>query len=222
MTFETTWMSGTPIFHNLSNQKYILLILQPLFEEANRVRRTLVSMCRYLDGAGLGVAIPDLPGMGENPLPASHISLAQILDGTTLLADALTKEGKSLFTVGFRAGCLFDSIAPSKAAWRFAPEPGDRLVRTMMRTEIPEESNDHIVFAQGQKVSRALLAELSVTEMPPLPKLRTLRLVTDKAAADRHVNASPLWRHAEPGEDPGLAKLLADDLIDWVQTCAVS
>jgi hypothetical protein len=215
-------MSGTPVFHNLSDQPHIILVLQPLFEEANRVRRTLVQVCRHLGDANIGVAVPDLPAMGEHELSAENVSLAQMTDCVETLAATLTREGTPLISAGLRAGCLFDKIPSANAAWRFAPETGDRLVRTMMRTESPEDSDESHAFVQGQKVSRAFLSELSAIGLAELPKLRALRLATDRAPADLHVDASPLWRHAEPGEDAALAKLLANDLIEWVKTCAAS
>lgn len=215
-------MSGAPVFHNLSDQRQIILILQPLFEEANRVRRTLAQICRFLDSAGLGVALPDLPGMGEHDRSAGDARFSEMKACVTTLASSLTRQGTSIFTAGFRAGCLFDSASTFAGAWRFAPEPGDRLVRTMLRTESPDDSNDSQVFVQGQAVSRTLLSELSVAGIDDLPKVRTIRIATDRAPADLHIDASPLWRHAEPGEDPILARRLADDLIDWVKSCAAS
>jgi hypothetical protein len=51
------------------------------------------------------------------------------------------------------------------------------------------------------------------------PPLRTVRLDTDPKPADRHVPGIPLWRRAEPDNDPALAALLADDIADWIATC---
>ena len=49
---------------------------------------------------------------------------------------------------------------------------------------------------------------------------RTVRLVGDPRPADRAIEASPLWRRAEPGNDLALAALLADDIAEWVAHCA--
>lgn len=222
MTFQTEWMAGGPVFHNISDQSIIIMILQPLFEEANRVRRTLAQMCRHIEDHGIGVAVPDLPGMGEHQKAAADATFAQMTNSVENLADHLSNRSHGLFTAGFRAGCLFDDITRSNGTWRFSPEAGDRLVRTMMRTETPEDSDESVAFVQGQHVSRALLADLSIASLCEPAMLRTVRLSTDRAPADLYVDASPLWRHAEPGEDPMLAKLLANDLIHWVRTCAAS
>ena len=49
--------------------------------------------------------------------------------------------------------------------------------------------------------------------------LRTVRLDTDPKPADRHVPGTPLWRRAEPDNDPALAAILADDIADWIAAC---
>ena len=222
MTFETRWLAGLPAFSNLADQRFIVLILQPLFEEANRMRRTLALMARALDRHGGGVVMADLPGMGEHPLGANQVGISDIGTASNLLCDALTSQGCPVVVAGFRAACLFDSLPGASANWRFAPDPGDRLVRTLLRTEMPEESTETHTFINGQLVSRAFLDDMARLPLPNPARLRTLRLATDRAEADHHVEASPLWRHAEPGEDPALAELLAGDILNWAVTCGIS
>lgn len=222
MSLEIRWLAGLPILENSLDQRLIFLILQPLFEEANRMRRTLALMARALDRRGIGIVLPDLPGMGEHPLSGVRVRASDIETAMATLIDALSLDKRPILVAGFRAGCLFDAIPGTAAHWRFAPEPGHRLVRTLMRTEAPEESSPTHAFVNGQLVSRAFLDDLSQRPLPDPARLRTLRLSTDKAEADRHVEASPLWRHAEPGEDPVLAELLAEDLLMWATTCGIS
>ncbi len=222
MSFETRCLAGLPAFNNLLDQRFIVLILQPLFEEANRMRRTLALMARALDRNAVGVVMPDLPGMGEHPVGADKLEISVIEASLKSLIDALATDGRPVLVAGFRAACLFDTLPGAAANWRFAPEPGDRLVRTLMRTVMPEDSSDMQAFVNGQLVSRAFLDDMASLLQPHPAKLRTLRLSTDRAEADRHVEASPLWRHAEPGEDPALAALLAEDIRTWVETCGIS
>lgn len=222
MNFETRWLAGLPAFSNLADQRFIVLILQPLFEEANRMRRTLALMARTLDRQGVGVVMADLPGMGEHPLGANQVGISDIETASNLLCDALTSQGRPVLVAGFRAACLFDSLPGASANWRFSPEPGDRLVRTLLRTEMPEETTETHAFINGQLVSRAFLDDMARLPLPNPARLRTLRLATDRAEADHHVEASPLWRHAEPGEDPSLAELLAEDILNWSLTCGIS
>lgn len=222
MSFETRCLAGLPAFNNLLDQRFIVLILQPLFEEANRMRRTLALMARALDRNAVGVVMPDLPGMGEHAVGAEQVGIRDVDTALKSLIDALATDGRPVLVAGFRAACLFDTLPGAAANWRFAPEPGDRLVRTLMRTETPEDSSDTQAFVNGQLVSRTLLDDLSRITLHDPQRLRTLRLSTDRAAADRHVEASPLWRHAEPGEDPALAKLFAEDIRNWAETCGIS
>lgn len=186
------------------------------------MRRTLALTARVLHRHGVGVALPDLPGMGEHPMGTGDVRSTDVEAALASLGEALTQDQRPLLVASFRAACLFDDLAKASANWRFAPEPGDRLVRTLMRTEMPDESTATHAFVNGQPVSRAFLNDLSAHPLPDLPRVRTLRLSTDKTEADRHVEASPLWRHAEPGEDPALAELLADDILNWAQACGNS
>jgi hypothetical protein len=179
-------------------------------------------MARALDHNAVGLVMPDLPGMGEHPVSADQVDISVIEASLKSLTDALATDVRPVLVASFRAGCLFDTFPGAAANWRFSPEPGDRLVRTLMRTETPEESNKTHALVNGQLVSRTLLNDLSRITLPDPHRLRTLRLSTDRAEADRHIEASPLWRHAEPGEDPALAALLAEDIRNWAETCGIS
>ena len=33
------------------------------------------------------------------------------------------------------------------------------------------------------------------------------------------IDAAPLWRRAEPGDDPTLVQRLADDIAGWIAAC---
>ena len=43
-----------------------LLVIPPLFEEANKLRHQLVEVLRRLDASGIDSFIPDLPGCNES------------------------------------------------------------------------------------------------------------------------------------------------------------
>ena len=43
-----------------------------------------------------------------------------------------------------------------------------------------------------------------------------VRLESDPRAADRKLPGSALWRAAEPGVDPALQALIADDVARWI------
>jgi hypothetical protein len=50
--------------------------------------------------------------------------------------------------------------------------------------------------------------------------LRTVRLATDRAEADRRIDGLALWRRSEPGSSSELAEVLAADLHAWSRACA--
>src|SRR3546814_309386 len=54
-----------------------VLIVPPLFEEANRTRRTLVLAMRALAAEGLSALLPDLPGQNESPIPLVEADLTR-------------------------------------------------------------------------------------------------------------------------------------------------
>ena len=47
----------------------------PLFEEANRTRRTLVLAMRALAADGFAAVLPDLPGQNESLVPLADVDL---------------------------------------------------------------------------------------------------------------------------------------------------
>ena len=72
----------------------------------------------------------------------------------------------------------------------------------------------------GNVVADQMLDQLSEAEPVTTGPLRIVRLATEAQPADRKVEAAPLWRRAEPDNDPALAELLADDICDWIALCA--
>ncbi|MCU6455443.1 hypothetical protein LPN01_15280, partial [Sphingomonas sp. A2-49] len=62
------------------------------------------------------------------------------------------------------------------------------------------------------------LAGMTPFDQPGIPR-RVVRLAGDPRAADRAINAAPLWRRSEPGNDPALAETLADDIAAWIAAC---
>ena len=50
--------------------------------------------------------------------------------------------------------------------------------------------------------------------------LRTVRLNSDAAEADAKLAGTPLWRRAEPGDDPELAAAMVADIAWWMSQCA--
>lgn len=184
----------------------VVIAALPLLEEANRTRAFVVSMLRYLAERGIGAVLPDLPGQGESLVPTSSMTL------TDLRAAYAAASPRGALSIAIRSGALIDgSVA---ARWHLAPQTGPELARELHRLTIAGGRDD----VAGNVVSTRLRAELAedVADRPS----RTVRLTGDARPAERYVDAAPLWRRAEPGNDLELAAVLADDIASWAATCA--
>ncbi len=175
----------------------------PLLEEWNRTRAFVVTLLRALAARGIAGALPDMPGHGE--------SLASLPDLPSLqeaMTAAMASVGRVTVALGLRSGALLDATAPYRSRWHLAPVDGTSLCRDVERVRLAGGTAADPAFLRS--VEGAMLANGA----------RVVRLATDPRPADRHVEGVALWRRAEPGNDPALAALLADDIADWLATCA--
>lgn len=188
-----------------------ILVIEPLFEEANRCRRLIAQFMRALDTQGVGSAIATLPGCGESVTLIEGVAFA---DWTKAVADTVNFGGFQAIA-SFRGGALLESGA-SIPVWRFAPETGARMARDLERTRLAGTSN---LYA-GHRLSDTFLADLRAANPPPQSRLRTVRLDSDAAEADAKIVGTPLWRRAEPDENPAMSHALAEDIANWLTSCA--
>lgn len=181
------------------------------------MRRIIVQVMRILEAEGVGATLPDLPAMGESIEPLADVTVQAWR--SAIAAWAAETPG---FTVSaaFRGGALIDDAAGCNAAWRCAPETGQRIIRDLARASIVEDS-DAIILA-GNRISRSLHAELGAATPAPIQRLRTVRLLTDAAPADGQIAGSPVWRRSEPGDDDALVAAIGKDLSAWAKQCAAS
>jgi hypothetical protein len=170
----------------------VVVAALPLFEEANRTRTFVVTILRALAERGIASALPDLPGTGESVVPTDRIRLAD------LRAAFATVPGDYVLAV--RSGALLDTGARN-ARWHLAPQSGADLSRELTRIRAMGDGSDF----GGNAIPEAFLAELA-----------------DAAPAEAEIASrpiAPLWRRAEPDNDPALAALLAGDIAAWVRSC---
>ena len=107
-----------------------LLVIPPLFDEANKLRRQLAEVMRRLDHAGIDCFLPDLPGCNESPRPLRE----QTLQGWRHTATAAAEHFRATHVLAVRAGAI---IAPSSLpGWRYAPVGGASILRTLLRARI--------------------------------------------------------------------------------------
>ncbi|WP_194953546.1 alpha/beta hydrolase family protein [Sphingopyxis solisilvae] len=207
-----------------------ILFVPPLFDEANRSRRTLVLAMRALAADGFTTLLPDLPGQNESLIPLEQVDLAS---WQSALADVAAPIDGPLIIAALRGGALIDHQANAAAWWRLAPVGGASLLRTLMRARVAADreagltsSLDSLqaeaatapLLLAGNKLSPAMIAQLGGAEVQTVAPLRT---VTLGSGADA-IAGTPLWLRAEPGEDAAMAKAIAADIAAWSTTCGIS
>lgn len=208
----------------------VVVVALPLFEEANRTRAFAVTVLRALAEHGIAGALPDLPGQGESLLPTHQTDLAKLRTG---FAAAATGLGASVFTLAIRSGALLDGDAMAAARYHLSPMNGADLRRELVRARQAssreageafdpaslDTATDPVELA-GNLIAPAFLADLG-TATPSTEAVRTVRLETEARPADAKLPGSPLWRRAEPDNDLAFAQAVADDIAQWIATCAV-
>ena len=205
-----------------------ILIVPPLFDEANRMRRTLVLTMRALAALGVASALPDLPGQNDSLVPTEEATLAGWREA---LRDFAVTEEPPLVVASWRGGALIDdAVAGAAGYWRMAPVGGASLVKTMIRTRIAGEKeagrsvDGEAVRASaavgpvelaGNFLNAAMLAELEAAIPAEIASLRQLAV----GSGEGKLPGSALWLRAEPGEDAAMARAMAADIRDWAMTC---
>jgi hypothetical protein len=206
----------------------VVIVTLPLFEEANRTRTFALGLMRRLAALGIASALPDLPGQGESAVATEHAMLAGWR--AAFAAAAVHLGDRPVFAVAMRGGALIDHDAPVAGRWHFAPAQGAALIRELFRTQALSGVQIDIdltdasdlaapVLIAGNRVARPLLRDLNAASPVRDGGVRVVRLTTDPAVADLKVYGAPLWRQAEPGDDPALADLLAADIAEWIAQC---
>ncbi len=200
-----TLPGGEPILHYGAADGPQLLVLQPLFEEMNRCRALIATLCRDLATRGIGCWLPDLPGCGESARALATVGWG---DWTGATADAralIVQETGSpaLGSVAIRGGALLDAPAPRR--WRLSPVAGASLVTDLRRSGL--------LASGAYALAEALSGPLCAAE--PDGEARVARLAGDERPCDVRVDGPMLWRRPEPLSAPDLAALLAEDIDAW-------
>ena len=204
-----------------------ILIVPPLFEEANRTRRTLVLAMRALAASGFAAVLPDLAGQNDSLVALDEVDLARwqgALAGTAAEIDG------PVIVASVRGGALIDHKAKAAAWWRLAPVGGASLLRTLMRARVAADreagvnssleslqsaAQSESVLLAGNMLSPAMVTQLGAAEAQPVEPLRSISLGADGVAG------TPLWLRAEPGEDAAMAYAIAADIAAWSKTCGI-
>lgn len=191
-----------------------LLVIPPLFDEANKFRHQLFEIMRRLDARGIDCFLPDLPGCNESLAPLDKQSLAHWRASVAAAATHFSAIG--IFAV--RSGCWL--VPDEGAGWLYAPVKPQQLLRNMLRARIlsakeagreersvslMETARANGIELAGWPLGPQLVTELEGTQFTASPGYT----VIDQA----DVGGTPLWLRAENDYDPGQATAVAE-LID--------
>lgn len=209
-----------------------VLILPPLFEEANRMRFVLAGVMRALeeaardDGFSFATVQPDLPGTGESTVATVD---ARFDDWAAAVAAVAATLPRPVLTLAVRGGALLDQYAGADARWRLAPESGARLLRDMLRAtalsssekvgDIEHRARSTPTLLAGNMIHPDLYASLDDALPDVGANVRTASL-DDQTAHDVKIDGTLIWRRVEPGSDPRLVRGIADDVFGWMKQCA--
>jgi hypothetical protein len=184
-----------------------LLILPPLFDEANKTRHLLAEVMRRLDGAGIDCFLPDLPGCNESLAPLE----TQTLAGWRAATVAAGEHFGCTHVLTVRAGAL---MAPELPGWRYAAQSGPGVLRAMLRARViasreagTDESSEKLLQQAREHGLELAGYRLGATLIGELLNADSSADLTDIAQGD--VGGSGLWLRAEPGFDADQADALA-------------
>lgn len=199
-----------------------VLLTLPLLDEANRTRAFANGVLRALAERGIAGVLPELPGAGESLVPTAAATLTAMRRAHAALTRRL---GDRVYAASIRSGALIDAASPVAARWHLAPATGADVIRDLLRLDgaggglydrdlLLAETKP--VSIAGSSLSPALIAEIAAATPA---QARVVRLESDPRPADRKLDGSPLWRRAEPGDDPAFAVAVADDIAGWIAAC---
>lgn len=187
-----------------------LLVIPPLFDEHNKLRRQLVEVMHRLDLSGIDSVLPDLPGWNESRAPLGE----QSLESWRSAVKAAVAHFKPTRYLAVRAGALLVPIGVP--GWDYAPVGGKQVLRGMVRARIiaskeagREETSDELmamarnvgIELAGWHLGPDLVRQLEDAE----PMESPIRSRIDQGT----VGGKPLWLRAEPDEDPEQADAIA-------------
>ncbi|APG63647.1 hypothetical protein LPB140_06190 [Sphingorhabdus lutea] len=192
-----------------------ILIIPPLFDEMNRMRRFICQFMTSSISFQLGSTVLDLPGCNESLQLLANQDLEIWQQAVAVAATRF----QATHILSFRGGTLIDHV-PNLPIFRVAPCKGRSLLSTLMRTEIITQkemgnivNSDHY-FAQsklgpiclaGNMLGTNMVNALQNAQPHNAPHVHTIKI----GNGDNMISGSALWLRAEPGEDEHMANMLA-------------
>lgn len=198
-----------------------ILIVPPLFDEMNRVRRMLVETMRALALRGVRTYLPDLPGCNESLADVSTQTLADWQHAVGAAAMQLD----ATHIASLRGGTLIDH-QPVLPHWRLAPVKGSSILKTMLRTRIAADKEAGILTTIDALMAQAVSGPLALSGyqlgsamLASLERAEPVAIAACHDAALADVGGSSLWLRAEPQDDAEMSASLAAELDRWSASC---
>lgn len=204
-----------------------VMIVPPLFDEMNRMRKMLVDVMRSLETMDIGSFLPDLPGSNESLIALEQITMSDWQNAV----QACARQHEISHVASFRGGALVVAGMQTASHWIFSPVKGATILRTMMRTRVAADREAGLTTSLADLTAQAktgsielagnilgseLFAQLNAAEIPDMKDQRIIRLESDGKPADAQIPGSALWLRAEPDDDPAMSKAIARDIAGWI------
>ena len=204
-----------------------VLLVPPLFDEMNRMRRMLVDVMHALEDLDTAGFLPDLPGTNESLVALEQVHLA---DWRNAL-QACARQHHISHIASFRGGALAVAELQTARHWIFSPVKGATILRTMMRTRVAADRESGLSTSLADLTAEAetgplelagnilgsdLFAQLNAADIPEMDNQRIVRLESDGKPADGHIPGSSLWLRAEPDDDRAMSSAIARDIAGWM------
>jgi hypothetical protein len=187
-----------------------VLVIPPLFDEANKFRHQIFEIMLQLDERGIDSVCPDLPGCNESLAPHGSQTLAAWRRSTA--AAAMHFGAKHVLAI--RSGCW---LAPDKLpGWLYAPSRPAQVLRGLLRArtlvarEAGRQETAEALLEAG-RVSGLTLAgwDLGATLITELENGEFEPHAGHKVIEPADVGGQLLWLRAENDFDPEQADALA-------------
>ena len=206
-----------------------VMLVPPLFDEMNRMRKMLVDVMRLLEPLKVGSFLPDLPGTNESLTALEQVTLS---DWQNAIKACAEQHGIS-HIASFRGGAMAVTRMTAENHWIFSPIKGATILRTMMRTRVAADRESGLntsladltgqaevapIELAGNILGSQLFMQLNAADIPDMPNQRMVRLESDGKPSDIHIPGSALWLRAEPDDDLTMSSAIARDIAEWIGT----
>ena len=205
-----------------------VLIVPPLFDEMNRMRRILVDVMRNLESHKISSFLMDLPGTNESRLQLEDMDVSRWQQAVSVCSEQM----KTKHIASVRGGALALPPSDEISHWMLAPVKGSALLRTMMRSRVAgdkeagkettiaglaTEAESQAIELAGNIISPGMYQSLAEAKPISRSNQRIVRLKNDSKEADSRIEGSAIWLRAEPDSDPVLSSAMAQNIADWVR-----